>query len=156
VGAGSRPRPAAAMPPAGEFWVTREMPGASPTPPKQAWLRHNVAQRVPVYGPQTDETVPRRMLSLVMTGVNRMANLPVAQRPPRIAVLEWELDELHRVEELLVVPQSRPGNPCTARPQRRPRRCWGSGCRIRSRVPPDQQRDGQAPPGERARQAGWG
>jgi len=33
-----------------------------------------------------------------------MANdpLPVAQRPPRIAVLERELDELHRVEEALV------------------------------------------------------
>jgi hypothetical protein len=34
-----------------------------------------------------------------------MANdpLPVAQRAPRIAALERELDELHRVEEVLVV-----------------------------------------------------
>jgi hypothetical protein len=61
------------------------------------------AQRVPVY--------PDRMLSLVMTGVERMANdpLPVAQRPPRIAALERELDELHRVEEALVVAAIAPG-----------------------------------------------
>jgi hypothetical protein len=47
---------------------------------------------------------PDRMLSLVMTEVERMANhpLPVAQRPPRIAALERELDDLHRVEEVLV------------------------------------------------------
>jgi hypothetical protein len=47
---------------------------------------------------------PDRMLSLVMTEVKRMANdpLPVAQRPPRIAALERELDGLHRVEEALV------------------------------------------------------
>jgi hypothetical protein len=47
---------------------------------------------------------PDRMLSLVMTEVERMANdpLPVAQRPPRIAALERELEELHRVEEALV------------------------------------------------------
>ena len=47
---------------------------------------------------------PDRMLSLVMTEVERMANdpLPVAQRPPRIAALERELDELRRVEEALV------------------------------------------------------
>jgi hypothetical protein len=32
-----------------------------------------------------DQTVPNRMLSPVMAEVNRMANLPVAQRPPRIA-----------------------------------------------------------------------
>jgi hypothetical protein len=39
-----------------------------------------------------------------MTEVERLANdpLPVAQRPPRIAALERELDELHRVEEVLV------------------------------------------------------
>src|SRR5262249_54425022 len=46
---------------------------------------------------------PDRMLALVMGEVERMANdpLPVAQRPPRIAVLKCELDELHRVEESL-------------------------------------------------------
>jgi hypothetical protein len=47
---------------------------------------------------------PDRMLALVKGEVERMANdpLPVAQRAPRIAVLESELDELHRVEEALV------------------------------------------------------
>jgi hypothetical protein len=48
--------------------------------------------------------LPDRMLSLVMTEVERMANdpLPLAQRAPRVAALERELDELHRVEEVLV------------------------------------------------------
>jgi hypothetical protein len=47
---------------------------------------------------------PDRMLALVMTEVELMANdpLPVAQRAPRIAALERELHELHRVEEALV------------------------------------------------------
>jgi hypothetical protein len=42
-----------------------------------------------------------------------MANdpLPVAQRPPRIAELERELDELHRVEEALVVAAIAAGQP---------------------------------------------
>ena len=45
------------------------------------------------------------MLSLVMADVKRMANdpLPVPERPPPIAALNRELDELHRVEEALVV-----------------------------------------------------
>src|SRR5262249_55960127 len=48
---------------------------------------------------------PDRMLALVMGEVERMANapLPVAQRAPRVAALERELDELHRLEEALVV-----------------------------------------------------
>jgi hypothetical protein len=81
---------------------------------------------------------PDRMLSLVMTEVERMANdpLPVAQRPPRIAALERELDELHRVEEALVA-AAWPASPCTGRSRRRPRRCWASGWRIRSRAPPE-------------------
>jgi hypothetical protein len=47
---------------------------------------------------------PDRMLALVMGEVERMANdpLPVAQRAPRVAALERQLDELHRVEEALV------------------------------------------------------
>ena len=47
---------------------------------------------------------PDRMLALVMGEVERMANdpLPVAQRAPRIAALERELDDLRRVEEALV------------------------------------------------------
>jgi len=47
---------------------------------------------------------PDRMLALVMGEVERMANdpLPVDQRPPRIAALKRELDELHRVEEALI------------------------------------------------------
>jgi hypothetical protein len=56
---------------------------------------------------------PDRMLSLVMTEVERMANdpLPVAQRPPRIAALERELEELHRVEEVLVAAAIAAGQP---------------------------------------------
>jgi hypothetical protein len=48
--------------------------------------------------------LPDRMLALVMAEVERMANdpLPLAQRAPRIAVLDRELHELHRVEEALV------------------------------------------------------
>ena len=44
---------------------------------------------------------PDRMLALVMEEVERMANdpLPVAQRAPRIAALECELDDLRRVED---------------------------------------------------------
>jgi hypothetical protein len=43
---------------------------------------------------------PDRMLNLVMGEVERMANdpLPVAQRPPRIAALERELDKLHPID----------------------------------------------------------
>jgi hypothetical protein len=39
-----------------------------------------------------------------MTEVEHMANdpLPVALRAPRVAALERELDQLHRVEETLV------------------------------------------------------
>ena len=53
---------------------------------------------------------PDRMLSLVMTEVERIANdpLPVAQRAPRIAALERELDQLYRVEEALVVAAGAP------------------------------------------------
>jgi hypothetical protein len=42
--------------------------------------------------------------ALVMGEVERMANdpLPLSQRAPRIAALERELDQLHRVEEVLV------------------------------------------------------
>ena len=45
------------------------------------------------------------MRSLVMGEVERMANepLPVAERPRRVAALERELDELHRIEEAIVV-----------------------------------------------------
>jgi hypothetical protein len=47
---------------------------------------------------------PDRMLSLAMREVERQANdpLPVAQRAPRVVALERELDDLHRVEEVLV------------------------------------------------------
>jgi len=47
---------------------------------------------------------PDRMLALVMGEVERMANdpLPVLERPRRVAALERELNELHRVEEALV------------------------------------------------------
>jgi hypothetical protein len=53
------------------------------------------------------------MPSRVMTEVNRMANdpMPVARRPPRIAALERGLDDLHRVEEVLVVAAIAAGQP---------------------------------------------
>jgi hypothetical protein len=56
---------------------------------------------------------PDRMLALVMGEVERMANapLPVAQRAPRVAALERELDELHRVEEALVAAAIAKGQP---------------------------------------------
>jgi hypothetical protein len=48
-----------------------------------------------------------------MTEVERMANdpLPLAQRAPRVAALERELDELHRVEEVLVAAAIAAGQP---------------------------------------------
>jgi len=73
------------------------------------------AQSSPGYGYISEHTCdplallaalfPDRMLALVMGEVERMANdpLPVAQRAPRVAALERELDELHRVEEVLIV-----------------------------------------------------
>jgi hypothetical protein len=44
----------------------------------------------------------------------------VAQRPPRIAALERELDELHRVEEVLVVAAIAAGQPVHRSPSAPP------------------------------------
>jgi hypothetical protein len=65
---------------------------------------------------------PDCMLSLVMTEVERMANdpLPVGQRPPRIAALERELDELRRVEEALVAAAIASGQPVRRSPSAPP------------------------------------
>jgi hypothetical protein len=65
---------------------------------------------------------PERMLALVMTEVERMANdpLPVAQRAPRIAALQRELDELHRVEEVLVGAAIAAGQPVHSSPSAPP------------------------------------
>jgi hypothetical protein len=65
---------------------------------------------------------PDRMLALVMAEVERMANdpLPVAQRPPRVAALERELDELHRVEEALLVAAIATGQPVHRSPSAPP------------------------------------
>jgi hypothetical protein len=65
---------------------------------------------------------PDRMLSLVMTEVERMANdpLPVAERPARIAALERELDDLHRVEEVLVAAAIAAGQPVHRSPSAPP------------------------------------
>src|SRR5262245_37122504 len=65
---------------------------------------------------------PDRMLSLVMAEVERRANdpLPVAQRPLRIAALERELDELHRVEEALVAAAIAAGHPVHRSPSAPP------------------------------------
>ena len=41
---------------------------------------------------------------------------PVAQRPPRIAALESDLDELHRVEEALVAAAIAAGEPAHRSP----------------------------------------
>jgi hypothetical protein len=62
------------------------------------------------------------MLSLVMAEVERMANdpLPVAERAPRIAALERELDELHRVEEALVAVAIAAGQPVHRSPSAPP------------------------------------
>jgi hypothetical protein len=65
---------------------------------------------------------PDRMLDLVMGEVERMANnpLPVAQRAPRIAVLERQLDKLHRVEEALVAVAIAAGQPVHRSPSAPP------------------------------------
>jgi hypothetical protein len=62
------------------------------------------------------------MLALVMGEVERMANdpLPIAQRPPRIAALEHDLDELHRVEEALVAAAIAAGQPVHRSPSALP------------------------------------
>jgi hypothetical protein len=65
---------------------------------------------------------PDQMLALVMGEVERMANdpLPVAERPRRIAALERELDELHRVEEVLVAAALATGEPMHRSPSAPP------------------------------------
>jgi hypothetical protein len=62
------------------------------------------------------------MLSFVMTEIERMANdpLPMAQRAPRVAALERELDELHRVEEVLVAAAIAAGQPVHGSPSAPP------------------------------------
>ena len=66
--------------------------------------------------------LPDRMLTLVMTEVERMANdpLPVAQQPPSIAALERELDGLQRVEEVLLVAALATGEPVHRSPSAPP------------------------------------
>jgi hypothetical protein len=66
--------------------------------------------------------LPDRMLALVMGEVERMANdpLPLAQRAPRIAVLERELDELLRIEEILVAATIAAGEPVHRSPSAPP------------------------------------
>jgi hypothetical protein len=65
---------------------------------------------------------PDGILALVMGEVERMVNdpLPVAQRAPRIAALERELDELHRVEEALVAAAIAAGHPVHRSPSAPP------------------------------------
>jgi hypothetical protein len=62
------------------------------------------------------------VLALVIAEVERMANdpLPVAQRAPRVAALERELDELHRVEEALVAAALATGEPVHRSPSAPP------------------------------------
>jgi hypothetical protein len=74
------------------------------------------------------------MIALVMGEVDRMANdpLPVAQRPPRVAALERELDELHRVEEVLVAVAIAAGQPVHRSPSTPPAAVLG--VRVAERV----------------------
>jgi hypothetical protein len=62
------------------------------------------------------------VLALVMSQVAQMASdpLPVAERPPRIAALERQLDELHRVEEVLVAAAIAVGEPVHRSPSAPP------------------------------------
>jgi hypothetical protein len=77
---------------------------------------------------------PDRMLALVIGEVERMANdpLPMAQRAPRIAVLERELDELHRVEEALVAAAIAAGHPVHRSPSTPPAAVLGVGVADRA------------------------
>jgi hypothetical protein len=79
-----------------------------------------------------------------MGEVERMANnpLPVAHRASRIAALERELDELHRVEEVLVVAAIAAGQPVYRSPSAPPAACWECASRPRCRAPPNQRRRG--------------
>jgi hypothetical protein len=77
---------------------------------------------------------PDRMLALVMGEVERMANdpLPVAQRAPRIAALVRELDELHRLDEVLVAAAIAAGQPVHRSPSAPPAAVLG--VRIEAKV----------------------
>ena len=63
--------------------------------------------------PTFDERARSLAFADLMGEVERMANdpLPLAQRAPRVAALERELDELHRVEEVLVAVAIAAGQP---------------------------------------------
>jgi hypothetical protein len=54
----------------------------------------------------------------------------VAQRPPRIAALERELEELHRVEEVLVVTAIAAGEPVHRSPSAPPAAVLGVAEKI--------------------------
>jgi hypothetical protein len=72
-------------------------------------------------------------MAIMNTG-ERMANdpLPVAQRAPRIAALERELDELHHVEEVLVAAAIAAGNSVHRSPSASPAAVLG--VRIEAKV----------------------
>jgi hypothetical protein len=74
------------------------------------------------------------MLALVMGEVERMANdpLPVAERAPRVAALERELDDLHRVEEALLVAAIAAGQPVHRSPSAPPAAVLG--VRVADRI----------------------
>jgi hypothetical protein len=71
-----------------------------------------------------------------MTEVERMANdpLPLAQRAPRVAALERELDELHRMEEVLVVAAIAAGQPVQRSPSAPPAAVLGVSVAVVSRA----------------------
>jgi hypothetical protein len=74
------------------------------------------------------------MLALVMDEVEWMANDPlsIAHRAPRVAALERQLDELHRVEEALVVTAIAAGQPVQRSPLAPPAAVLG--VRVKDRV----------------------
>jgi hypothetical protein len=70
---------------------------------------------------------PDQTLALVMGEIERMScdPLPVAKRPARVAELERELDDLHRVEEALIAAAIADGQPAHRSPQAPPQAVLG-------------------------------
>ena len=68
-----------------------------------------------------------------------MANdpLPVAERPPRVAALERELDELHRIEEVLVAAALAAGSSVHRSQSAPPAAVLGVRCAFRGIVSTD-------------------
>jgi hypothetical protein len=88
-----------------------------------AWLERPIALLAAPF--------PDRMLALVMGEVERIADDP--ERPRRVAALERELDDLHRLEESLLVAAIATGQPVHRSPSAPPAAALGV-C-IEAKVP---------------------